>query len=99
MVRLLLSHGAEVNCYFRVINDTSFPTALQYCLKDAAMLRLLLDHGYHAHKYAQPTNQKLEITDGAGPPSRPNRPIKHRGSLMGRGQQVGSTDKSKTEDY
>ncbi|XP_056434757.1 ankyrin repeat and SOCS box protein 15b isoform X1 [Gadus chalcogrammus] len=50
MVRLLLSHGAEVNCYFRVINDTSFPTALQYCLKDAAMLRLLLDHGYHAHK-------------------------------------------------
>ena len=50
MVRLLLSHGAEVNCYFRVVNDTSFPTALQYCLKDAAMLRLLLNHGYHAHK-------------------------------------------------
>ncbi|CAL8242196.1 unnamed protein product [Merluccius merluccius] len=50
LVRLLLSHGAEVNCYFRVVNDTAFPTALQYCLKDAAMLRLLLDHGYHAHK-------------------------------------------------
>uniref|UniRef100_A0A672JQF6 Ankyrin repeat and SOCS box containing 15b n=1 Tax=Salarias fasciatus TaxID=181472 RepID=A0A672JQF6_SALFA len=56
LVRLLLSYGAEVNCYFRVISDTVFPTALQYCLRDQVMLRLLLNSGYHAHKhiYAQP---------------------------------------------
>uniref|UniRef100_A0A672JM67 Ankyrin repeat and SOCS box containing 15b n=1 Tax=Salarias fasciatus TaxID=181472 RepID=A0A672JM67_SALFA len=49
LVRLLLSYGAEVNCYFRVISDTVFPTALQYCLRDQVMLRLLLNSGYHAH--------------------------------------------------
>uniref|UniRef100_A0A672JMH0 Ankyrin repeat and SOCS box containing 15b n=1 Tax=Salarias fasciatus TaxID=181472 RepID=A0A672JMH0_SALFA len=47
LVRLLLSYGAEVNCYFRVISDTVFPTALQYCLRDQVMLRLLLNSGYH----------------------------------------------------
>ncbi|KAM6984770.1 ankyrin repeat and SOCS box protein 15b [Aplochiton taeniatus] len=50
LVRLLLSHGAEVNCYFTVVNDTVFPTALQYCLRDPMMLRLLLNSGYHAEK-------------------------------------------------
>uniref|UniRef100_UPI003AAC1882 ankyrin repeat and SOCS box protein 15b n=1 Tax=Centroberyx gerrardi TaxID=166262 RepID=UPI003AAC1882 len=53
LVRLLLSYGAEVNCYFRVISDTVFPTALQYSLKDRVMLRLLLNSGYHAHKCFQ----------------------------------------------
>ncbi|XP_061570906.1 ankyrin repeat and SOCS box protein 15b isoform X2 [Cololabis saira] len=50
LVKLLLSYGAEVNCYFRVISNTVFPTALQYCLRDRVMLRLLLNSGYHAHK-------------------------------------------------
>ncbi|KAI3366773.1 hypothetical protein L3Q82_009445, partial [Scortum barcoo] len=51
--RLLLSYGAEVNCYFRVISNTLFPTALQYSLSDRVMLRLLLNSGYHAHKCFQ----------------------------------------------
>ncbi|CAB1345790.1 unnamed protein product, partial [Coregonus sp. 'balchen'] len=50
LVRLLLSSGAEVNCYFRMISDTVFPTALQYCLRDHMMLRLLLNNGYDVDK-------------------------------------------------
>uniref|UniRef100_A0A3Q3AMY4 Ankyrin repeat and SOCS box containing 15b n=1 Tax=Kryptolebias marmoratus TaxID=37003 RepID=A0A3Q3AMY4_KRYMA len=50
---LLLSYGAEVNCYFRVISNTVFPTALQYCLRDQVMLRLLLNSGYQAYKCFQ----------------------------------------------
>ncbi|XP_054481048.1 ankyrin repeat and SOCS box protein 15b [Anoplopoma fimbria] len=50
LVRLLLSYGAEVNCYFRVITNTMFPTALQYSLRDPVMLRLLLDSGYQAYR-------------------------------------------------
>ncbi|XP_013869933.1 ankyrin repeat and SOCS box protein 15b [Austrofundulus limnaeus] len=53
LVQLLLTYGAEVNCYFRVICNTVFPTALQYCLRDHVMLRLLLNSGYHAHKCFQ----------------------------------------------
>uniref|UniRef100_A0A8B9J5J1 Ankyrin repeat and SOCS box containing 15b n=1 Tax=Astyanax mexicanus TaxID=7994 RepID=A0A8B9J5J1_ASTMX len=48
LVRLLLAHGADVNCFFTVISDTVFPTALQYCLQDHMMLRLLLNNGYSA---------------------------------------------------
>lgn len=48
LVRLLLAHGANVNCVFSVVSDTVFPTALQYCLKDEMMLRLLLNNGYNA---------------------------------------------------
>ncbi|XP_048012123.1 ankyrin repeat and SOCS box protein 15-like isoform X3 [Megalobrama amblycephala] len=48
LVRLLLAYGANVNCTFSVISDTVFPTALQYCLKDEMMLRLLLNNGYLA---------------------------------------------------
>lgn len=51
LVQLLLSYGAEVNCYFRAISNTAFPTALQYCLRDQVMLRLLLNSGYQAHKH------------------------------------------------
>lgn len=47
LVRLLLVYGADVNCVFSVVSDTLFPTALQYCLKDEMMLRLLLNNGYH----------------------------------------------------
>lgn len=50
LARLLLDRRADVNCYFRVVSDTVFPTALQYCMKDAAMMRLLLNHGYHAQR-------------------------------------------------
>ncbi|XP_007944951.1 ankyrin repeat and SOCS box protein 15 [Orycteropus afer afer] len=46
IVRLLLSHGADVNCYFMRVNDTHFPSAIQYALDDEAMLRLLLNNGY-----------------------------------------------------
>ncbi|XP_067347339.1 ankyrin repeat and SOCS box protein 15b isoform X2 [Channa argus] len=53
LVQLLLSYGAEVNCYFRVICNTVFPTALQYCLKDNVMVRLLLNSGYQAYKCFQ----------------------------------------------
>lgn len=48
LAELLLVGGADVNCCFAVVSDTLFPTALQYCLKDEAMMRLLLSHGYHA---------------------------------------------------
>ncbi|XP_070785243.1 ankyrin repeat and SOCS box protein 15b [Enoplosus armatus] len=53
LVKLLLSYGAEVNCYFRVISNTLFPTALQYSLRDRVMLRLLLNSGYQADKCFQ----------------------------------------------
>ncbi|XP_053262364.1 ankyrin repeat and SOCS box protein 15 isoform X1 [Podarcis raffonei] len=46
IVRLLLSYGANVNCYFNLVNDTHFPSAIQYALNDEVMLRLLLNHGY-----------------------------------------------------
>ncbi|XP_076589801.1 ankyrin repeat and SOCS box protein 15 [Chaetodon auriga] len=50
IVKLLLAAEADVNCYFTVVNDTVFPTALQYCLKDEVMMRLLLNNGYDAQK-------------------------------------------------
>uniref|UniRef100_A0A3B4BM26 Uncharacterized protein n=1 Tax=Periophthalmus magnuspinnatus TaxID=409849 RepID=A0A3B4BM26_9GOBI len=46
LVRLLLTYGADVNCYFNAISHTVFPTGLQYCLRDPLMLRLLLNGGY-----------------------------------------------------
>ncbi|KAM7415339.1 hypothetical protein PAMA_019932 [Pampus argenteus] len=50
IVKLLLAAEADVNCYFTVVNDTVFPTALQYCLKDEVMMRLLLNNGYDAER-------------------------------------------------
>ncbi|XP_051548854.1 ankyrin repeat and SOCS box protein 15-like [Myxocyprinus asiaticus] len=50
IVKILLAKQADVNCYFTVVNDTVFPTALQYCLKDEMMMRLLLNSGYNAEK-------------------------------------------------
>uniref|UniRef100_A0A3Q3N1T2 Ankyrin repeat and SOCS box containing 15a n=1 Tax=Mastacembelus armatus TaxID=205130 RepID=A0A3Q3N1T2_9TELE len=50
IVKLLLEAKADVNCYFTVVSDTVFPTALQYCLKDEVMMRLLLNNGYDAQK-------------------------------------------------
>ncbi|XP_065411888.1 ankyrin repeat and SOCS box protein 15 isoform X2 [Chrysemys picta bellii] len=50
IVRLLLSYGANVNCYFMLVNDTHFPSAIQYALNDEVMLRLLLNHGYNAER-------------------------------------------------
>ncbi|XP_040894354.1 ankyrin repeat and SOCS box protein 15 isoform X2 [Toxotes jaculatrix] len=50
IVKLLLAAKADVNCYFTVVNNTVFPTALQYCLKDEVMMRLLLNNGYDAEK-------------------------------------------------
>ncbi|XP_076861630.1 ankyrin repeat and SOCS box protein 15b [Brachyhypopomus gauderio] len=46
LVRLLLAHGADANCFFTVVTDTAFPTALQYCLRDETLLRMLLSNGY-----------------------------------------------------
>ncbi|KAM4615641.1 ankyrin repeat and SOCS box protein 15b [Polymixia lowei] len=65
LVHLLLSYGAEVNCYFRVISDTQFPTALQYSLKDRVMLRLLLNSGYHAHKCFQCCHDNSQEPDSS----------------------------------
>ncbi|KAG7246290.1 hypothetical protein CRUP_036792, partial [Coryphaenoides rupestris] len=51
LVRLLLSYGAEVNCYFRVISDTVFPTALHEELDDS-----WIDvHNQAYAAYSQPT--------------------------------------------
>ncbi|XP_050955330.1 ankyrin repeat and SOCS box protein 15-like [Labeo rohita] len=50
IVRILLASQADVNCYFTEVNDTVFPTALQYCLKDEEMMRLLLNNGYDVDK-------------------------------------------------
>ncbi|XP_059181802.1 ankyrin repeat and SOCS box protein 15b isoform X2 [Centropristis striata] len=50
LAQLLLSYGAEVNCYFSVISKTVFPTCLQYVLRDHDMLRLMLNHGYQVNK-------------------------------------------------
>ncbi|XP_048405158.1 ankyrin repeat and SOCS box protein 15-like isoform X1 [Stegostoma tigrinum] len=47
LVNLLLHHGANVNSYFLLINDTHFPTAIQYAVNDEMMLRLLLNNGYN----------------------------------------------------
>ncbi|CAJ1054928.1 ankyrin repeat and SOCS box protein 15b isoform X1 [Xyrichtys novacula] len=63
LVRLLLSYGAEVNCYFNAICNTQFPTALQYCLKDPVMMRLLLNSGYDAYKCFQCCHGYSEETD------------------------------------
>lgn len=53
IVRLLLAGKADVNCYFTVVSDTAFPTALQYCLKDEVMMRLLLNNGYKVERCFQ----------------------------------------------
>lgn len=50
MVELLLLAKADVNCYFTVVSDTVFPTALQYCLKDEVMMRLLFNNGYRVDR-------------------------------------------------
>ncbi|XP_034529695.1 ankyrin repeat and SOCS box protein 15b [Notolabrus celidotus] len=63
LVQLLLSYGADVNCYFRAICNTQFPTALQYCLKDPVMMRLLLNGGYQAYKCFQCCHGYSEETD------------------------------------
>ncbi|KAL4656751.1 ankyrin repeat and SOCS box protein 15-like [Arapaima gigas] len=48
IVRLLLANQADVNCCFTAVSNTIFPTALQYCLRDEMMMRLLLNSGYDA---------------------------------------------------
>ncbi|XP_063783245.1 ankyrin repeat and SOCS box protein 15-like isoform X2 [Pseudophryne corroboree] len=50
IVRLLLAHNADVNCYFMLVNDTHFPSAIQYALNDEIMLRLLLNNGYQVER-------------------------------------------------
>lgn len=50
LVELLLLAKADVNCYFTVVSDTVFPTALQYCLKDEVMMQLLFNNGYRVDR-------------------------------------------------
>uniref|UniRef100_A0A8C6SR81 Ankyrin repeat and SOCS box containing 15a n=1 Tax=Neogobius melanostomus TaxID=47308 RepID=A0A8C6SR81_9GOBI len=50
IVKLLLAANADVNCYFTAVTDTVFPTAMLYCIKDEAMMQLLLNHGLDAAK-------------------------------------------------
>lgn len=59
VVRLLLSYGANVNCYFMLVNDTHFPSAIQYALNDEVMLRLLLNHGYNVEMCFDCTHQDI----------------------------------------
>ncbi|XP_070687188.1 ankyrin repeat and SOCS box protein 15-like [Pempheris klunzingeri] len=53
IVKMLLAAKADVNCYFTVVSDTVFPTALQYCLKDEVMMRLLLNNGFKVERCFQ----------------------------------------------
>ncbi|NP_001087115.1 ankyrin repeat and SOCS box containing 15 L homeolog [Xenopus laevis] len=46
IVRMLLAYKADVNCYFMLVNDTHFPSAIQYALNDEIMLRMLANNGY-----------------------------------------------------
>ncbi|XP_076860720.1 ankyrin repeat and SOCS box protein 15 isoform X2 [Brachyhypopomus gauderio] len=50
IVKLLLAKQADMNSYFTVVSDTVFPTALQYCLKDEMMMRMVLNSSYDADK-------------------------------------------------
>ncbi|XP_042571467.1 ankyrin repeat and SOCS box protein 15 [Cyprinus carpio] len=70
IVRILLASRADVNCYFTEVNDTVFPTALQYCLRDEMMMRLLLNNGYDAekcfccpHDSSEQTSEKIPFCD------------------------------------
>ncbi len=68
IVKLLLAAKADVNCYFTVVSDTVFPTALQYCLKDEVMMRLLLNNGYKAERcfHCHHDNQFHAVDEGEG---------------------------------
>uniref|UniRef100_A0A3P8UPU0 Ankyrin repeat and SOCS box containing 15 n=1 Tax=Cynoglossus semilaevis TaxID=244447 RepID=A0A3P8UPU0_CYNSE len=66
LVKLLLAAKADVNCYFTVVSDTVFPTALQYCLKDEVMMRLLLNSGYRAEScFCCHHDKGFDAVDGA----------------------------------
>ena len=68
IVKLLLEAKADVNCYFTVVSDTVFPTALQYCLKDEVMMRLLLNNGYKVEScfLCHHDNASDDADDGEG---------------------------------
>ncbi|KAM8751676.1 ankyrin repeat and SOCS box protein 15-like isoform 2-T3 [Acanthopagrus schlegelii] len=68
IVKLLLEAKADVNCYFTVVSDTVFPTALQYCLKDEVMMRLLLNNGYNVEScfLCHHDNASDDADDGEG---------------------------------
>ncbi|XP_034084820.1 LOW QUALITY PROTEIN: ankyrin repeat and SOCS box protein 15-like [Gymnodraco acuticeps] len=68
IVKLLLAAKADVNCYFTVLNDTVFPTALQYCLKDEVMMRLLLNNGYKVERcfHCHHDDDVREANEGQG---------------------------------
>lgn len=68
LVRLLLAAGADPNLHFRPVSNSRFPTALQYCLKDEAMMRLLLAAGYRAQDCFQCGHQQGVLENqGEGP--------------------------------
>lgn len=68
LVRLLLAAGADANLHFQPVSNSRFPTALQYCLKDEAMMRLLLAAGYRAQDCFQCGHQQGALEDqGEGP--------------------------------
>ncbi|XP_062316664.1 ankyrin repeat and SOCS box protein 15-like isoform X1 [Osmerus eperlanus] len=64
IVKMLLDKRADVNCYFTVVSDTVFPTALQYCLRDEMMMRLLLNKGYNAEACFRCNHDNLSGTVG-----------------------------------
>ncbi|XP_066579866.1 ankyrin repeat and SOCS box protein 15 [Amia ocellicauda] len=62
IVRMLLESGANVNSYFTMIHDTTFPSAIQYCLKNEMMMRLLLNNGFDVTKCFQCKHKRLDTT-------------------------------------
>ncbi|XP_031418481.1 ankyrin repeat and SOCS box protein 15-like [Clupea harengus] len=75
IVKLLLAKQADVNCYLTVFSDTVFPTALQYCLRDEIMMRLLLNNGYKADKCFSCHHDSTWGSDGEDADCRPGRKI------------------------
>lgn len=68
LVQLLLAAGADTNLHFRPVSNSRFPTVLQYCLKDEAMMRLLLAAGYRAQDCFQCCHQQGVLENqGEGP--------------------------------
>ena len=74
-LKLLLAKQADVNCYLTVFSDTVFPTALQYCLRDEIMMRLLLNNGYKADKCFSCHHDSTWGSDGEDADCRPGRKI------------------------
>ncbi|KAM6979743.1 LOW QUALITY PROTEIN: dynein axonemal heavy chain 12 [Aplochiton taeniatus] len=63
LMHLLLRFGANVNYYSR-INTSHFPSALQYAMRDQAVLRLVCNYGYKVQRcFDCPYGEKSHVPD------------------------------------